>query len=198
MASLMIHLAAGQEFCKKQFVENEEEFLKGNLEPDLCSDKEAGHFVNSEKPDNYDDSIKNRVNLVAYCKTCEIKNSFDLGYFFHLLTDYIFYNKYMINLKSYREINDKTYKYVNKMVYDDYGRVGAYLVNVFSDLKLEMLPEFARIQDKSKLKIFTEKGLDKVVELCAQVDLFKTYNEIKTKNENIIILTNGEEFLDEI
>lgn len=180
MASLMVHMVIGQEYCRKNTIDNVDEFLKGNLFPDLCSDKEKAHGVEKiNKPDDYDEAIRNRVNLIKCCKEQDITSDFNKGIFLHLLTDYYFYNEYMLKLGSYKSIKDKTYIIMNKLVYDEYARVANVLLENFENVRLDLLPDFACVVDKNDMKLFTKEGILSVVDKCSRFDLEGSFESIK-------------------
>lgn len=187
MASLMIHMVIGQEYCRKNVINNIDEFLKGNLSPDLFYDKEKAHGVDiTSKSNNYDEAIKNRVNLANCCKDLDIAKDFDKGVFLHLLTDYYFYNLYMLNLASYKSIKDKTYKVMNKLVYDEYARVANVLMENFEGVRLDLLPDFACAVDKENMKLFSKDSILSVVDKCSSFDLDKIFKNIKNNNCNFL------------
>ena len=61
-----------------------EEFIKGVVFPDGVKDKSLTHYG----------SGSSKVNLVEFLNEKKLNNSFNRGYFLHLYTDYLFYNKY--------------------------------------------------------------------------------------------------------
>ena len=87
MPGYVIHLAVAKEYLKKSKNrnENEEEFINGVIFPDSVKDKAITHY--GEK--------SSKSNLYEFLKDKNVNNSFYRGYFLHLLTDYLFYNKYV-------------------------------------------------------------------------------------------------------
>ena len=90
MPSYAIHLAVAEEYLKKSNCskENHEKFIKGVIYPDMVKDKSLSHYgSNSSVSDLSKFLSRNRVN-----------DSFKRGCFLHLMTDYLFYNKYIDTL----------------------------------------------------------------------------------------------------
>ena len=87
MAGYVIHLAVAEEYLKKHKERQEEynEFINGVIFPDSIKDKLTTHY--GEKS-----SVS---NLYEFLKVNKIETSFKRGYFLHILTDYLFYNKYV-------------------------------------------------------------------------------------------------------
>lgn len=81
MASYAIHIAIAKEYVKKHKGYDEKEFIKGTIAPDLAKDKSISHF--------YDEN--EGPNLQRFLKSYLLKNSYDFGYFLHLIVDRKFY-----------------------------------------------------------------------------------------------------------
>lgn len=112
MPGYVIHLSIAKEYIRNFRVNNEEEFLKGTLAPDLLStngDKRATH---------YSDKTSSEVNLKKFLKTNKTNTSYMEGYFLHLIVDYLFYNKYFKEADS-RIYND--YDILNKELIEKYN-----------------------------------------------------------------------------
>lgn len=117
MASFNIHLAVGYDYLKKNKIENELDFIKGILDPDLAKDDHASHYTDKRKGTSLKDHLETKVNLNRYLKENKINNDYQKGYFLHLLTDYKFFHEffdesYLENI-SYEEFcKDLYYSYV--------------------------------------------------------------------------------------
>ena len=87
MAGYVIHLAVAEAYKDKHIndIKNYEDFIKGVIFPDSVSDKSLTHH--GEK--------SSKVNLKEFLRENEIDNDYNKGYFLHLVTDYIFYNKFL-------------------------------------------------------------------------------------------------------
>lgn len=87
MAGYVIHLAVAEAYKNKHIndIKNYEDFIKGVIFPDSVSDKSLTHY--GEK--------SSKVNLKEFLRENEIDNDYNKGYFLHLVTDYIFYNKFL-------------------------------------------------------------------------------------------------------
>ena len=87
MAGYVIHLAVGEEFIRNfpNEITNYEDFIKGIIYPDSVEDKSLTHY--GEK--------SSKVNLKLFFNERDILDDFNKGYFLHLVTDYLFYNKFL-------------------------------------------------------------------------------------------------------
>ena len=94
----------------------------------------------------------------------EINNSFERGYFLHLLTDYLFYNRYI----------DK----ISEKIYNDYDVLNDALIEKYH----VVLPAKIKNQVFSKegtLYILSMELLDKLIEEISNMDLEKVSDEVK-------------------
>ncbi len=134
MAGYVIHLAVGEEFIRNfpNEIKNYEEFIKGIIYPDSVSDKAITHY--GEKSSN--------VNLKAFFDENDIESDFNKGYFLHLVTDYLFYNKFLT-------IFSKEY------VYNDYDILNKKLEEKFK----------VKIPIEIKGKVFYKDGETKILNL---------------------------------
>ena len=188
MASLMIHQIVGEEYCKRNKVDSEYLFLNGNLMPDLTEDKKSTHFSVRCRNRTYTESIMNKVNLQAFCEQVDIDSSFYKGVFLHLITDQVFFYKYLLNNSKYREIEFEDQLYIQSIIYRDYHRNNLYLMKKYPDTILSMLPDFAKVtrEDVDCMEILSHKDIDEIIELCAAVDLDRAYDTIRTMSQDIL------------
>ena len=109
MPGYVIHLAIAKEYLKINKEKNIEEFLEGNIYPDLVKPKKDSHY--GESPKN--------TNLKSFLENNDINTSFKRGHFLHLIADYIFYNKYILEIPEGGLYND--YDLTNKELIEKYN-----------------------------------------------------------------------------
>lgn len=154
MAGYVIHLAVAEAYKSKHpdDIENYDDFIQGIIFPDSVYDKSITHY--GEK--------SSKVNLREFLKENEINNDYDKGYFLHLVTDYIFYNKFL--------------ECFSKDIYNDYDVLNEKLQEKYN----------VNIPESIKKEIFYKKGktvileMDKVVKFIEEVSDYKL-SEIKEK-----------------
>ena len=161
MPSYAIHLAVAEEYLKKSNCskENHEKFIKGVIYPDMVKDKSLSHYgSNSSVSDLSKFLSRNRVN-----------GSFKRGCFLHLMTDYLFYNKYIDTW--------------SKSIYNDYDILNNELIEKY---KLE-IPENAKVSilptENKKLTILSENLVDKFISDVSDFDIDKVAKEIEENPE---------------
>lgn len=147
MPSFTIHLAVAKKYLEKHKNENEEEFYNGVIDPDL-KDKKTSHFGKySSTPD-----------LNRYCREVELNSSYNRGYFLHLLTDDLFYNKYLERFSN--------------EIYNDYNKINRAIVARYS----------LEIPDKIKDLIKFESGETKLLNFDSICKFIDTVGDIELEN----------------
>ncbi len=121
MASLILHESIGELYCEKNNISDRENLLYGNIAPDiLSSNKEQNHYVSHSEYTTPFDAIKGRVNLTEFCKDKAIITPYLKGYFLHLVTDYIFYERLIINNPNFAQFVKQPYNQSASKMYKEY------------------------------------------------------------------------------
>ena len=154
MAGYVIHLAVGEEFLRNypNEINKYDDFIEGIIYPDSVTDKSLTHYGPKSS----------QVNLKEFFNDRDINNDFNKGYFLHLVTDYLFYNKF---LKFFSK----------KYIYDDYDILNKELETKFQ----------VKIPSKVKDNVFYKSGETKILNLEETIDFIKetaknNLNDIKT------------------
>ena len=160
MAGYVIHLAIAEEYLRKHkdVKEDYEEFIKGVIYPDSVTDKSLTHYgIKSSK-----------VILKDFLQDNEINNSYMRGYFLHLITDYLFYNKYLEKF--------------SKDIYNDYDILNKRLIEKYN----VVLPENVQnnvFYKEGETKILTMELAIKIIDEISDLNLNAVEKEIR-KNPN--------------
>lgn len=110
MPGYVIHLAVGKIYSQNNRIQDLISFEKGIIEPDLLPNKEKSHFG----------PFSSQPGLDTFIQEKGIATSFDEGYFLHLVTDYLFYNKF---LKAWSPAIYEDYNILNGIIIKKYGVV---------------------------------------------------------------------------
>lgn len=155
MAGYVIHLAVAEEYLKKTKVkEKYNEFIAGVIAPDGVEDKSKTHYgANSSK-----------TKLDEYLKDKKLNSSFNRGYFLHLVTDYIFYNKVF-----------DTY---SKDIYNDYDILNSILIEKYKVNLPDSVKNRVFFKD-GDLKILTLEKVEYCIKLASSMELDDIEKEIK-------------------
>lgn len=164
MAGYVIHLAVAESYIKKHEddIKDYNRFIEGVIFPDSVSDKSITHY--GEK--------SSKTDLKAFLENNKIDNDYNKGYFLHLVTDYIFYNKLL--------------KYFSKDIYKDYDILNEKLQKKFN----VTLPE--NIKDK----VFYKEGKTKVLKLENIIKFIEDVSDYKLDEIKERILDNDNYWLE--
>ena len=139
MPGYVIHLAVAKEYLNKNKENNEEEFIEGVIFPDSVKDKTLTHYG---KGSSYS-------NLYEFLKDKDIKTSFNRGHFLHLLTDYLFYNRYIDTF--------------SKDMYNDYDLLNGKLIEKYNVQLPDKVKDNVFFKDEGELKILSMEIVDKLI-----------------------------------
>lgn len=160
MAGYVIHLAIAEEYLKKHkdVKEDYEEFIKGVIYPDSVTDKSLTHYgIKSSK-----------VILKNFLQDNEINNSYMRGYFLHLITDYLFYNKYLEKF--------------SKDIYNDYDILNKRLIEKYNVVLPVNIQNNVFYKD-GETKILTMELAIKIIDEISDLNLNAVEKEIR-ENSN--------------
>lgn len=152
MAGYVIHLAVGEEYIRKHpnEINNYEDFIEGVIYPDSVTDKSLTHYGPKSS----------QVNLKNFFADKDINTDFNKGYCIHLITDYLFYNKFLTVFSS-------------NYIYNDYDILNKELESKFK----------VKIPLKVRNKVFYSTGETKILNLK---DTIKFIEETSSNNINDI------------
>lgn len=157
MPGYVIHLAVGKVYSKENNIDNIESFEKGIIAPDLVKDKRKSHYgPSSSNPD-----------LNGYLRARRIRNAFDEGYFLHLVTDYLFYNKF---LNSW-----------NEHIYDDYDRLNERIIKKYNIVIPKELVEVVKTKD-GELELLSEEEIYRFIDIVGKINIRKILKEKNFQN----------------
>lgn len=168
MASAIIHLAVAKVLRPYLDIKNEKDYYLGAIAPDIAKQigrtKQESHFLYNEKED-----VPNIKMFTDKYKDF-YKKEFDLGYYIHLFTDKIWFDKFLrtlIQSDSLRLIDGTimrcTGDELTKLIYSDYTNLNIKVIEEY-DMDLSLFYEDFQIPDteiaeipKEKLNILLEK-----------------------------------------
>ena len=163
MPGFVIHLAVAKEYMQKHKdeIKNEEEFMRGILEPDLISDlnknisKGKTHYGK-----NGVRKIKSYLDLFLADPKVDMSKDYYKGYFVHLVTDNEFYLNYF---------KDETLDMISKndSYYHDYDCLNKILMEKFKVGKTynENVDKFMNYLDEEPEYLNEEKVVDFIEEV---------------------------------
>ncbi len=191
MPSLDIHIALARKYLKiHNDIKDEVEFIKGSLAPDLAIDRIKSHYTKKVNQNNLKEILKNKIGLNEYLAKAKIDNDYEKGYFFHLLTDYIFFNNFFD--KNY--IVKTEYNDFKKDLYYSYNQVHEYLINNYDisygpfqkevENRITSSQKDAHYRGEERQNIISYANLDKFINEMLKNDISTYLESLKIKNYN--------------
>lgn len=185
MASSVIHLAIMKKFIEKNpdLGINKKEAYAGTLYPDVTDNKDITHYTDNQRGKDNISHLKGKVNLYSFLQDHEIKNSFTLGWFIHLLTDYLFFSEcfddqYLINT---------SYEDFRKDLYYAYDCLTSYLSKKYNIVKEDYISYPSEYYEGSSYKkcLFTKSQIDNFIERVSSIHLDTYIPKIKENKQNM-------------
>lgn len=157
MPGFVIHLATANEYMRKHKneIKNKDEFIQGCIAPDLTTKegKKQTHFGERSS----------RVKLRKFLEAVDINTDYNKGYFLHLVTDYIFYNKII--------------SYTSKDIYNDYDILNKYLIEKYSVKLCENIKDKVLFKE-GQTKIINKEIAERTIEESSTHELEHIKSEI--------------------
>ena len=163
MAGYVIHLAVAEQYINKhkKDIESYEEFINGVIFPDDVSDKSTTHYGPKSS----------KVNLKDFFDNNELDNSFIKGYCLHLITDYLFYNKFL--------------EFFSKEIYNDYDILNKKLIERYN----------VKIPHKIKDRVYYHEGKLKILDYDKIIDFIEKASEYRIEDVREEVLNNNKYWL---
>lgn len=127
MACATIHLAIAKKYLKRHPELNYEKVLAGALYPDTVENKDVSHYTDLNRGKDLISYLQGKVDLYAFLKEHDSMDDFELGWFLHLVTDYIFFSEcfakeYLANISYQEFVKDLyfAYDHINLYVSEKY------------------------------------------------------------------------------
>lgn len=139
MASEIIHLAVASEvykFLNYKSEKDKSDFLLGSIAPDVA--KQVGLNKSLTHFSLLDGNLPNFSYFIDLYHDY-LDNSFELGYYVHLLTDYLWYSEFTDNFFHNTTIRTKNNEIVrlsskefSKVIYNDYSSLNIELIDEYN------------------------------------------------------------------
>lgn len=153
MPSLVMYLAIAKKYLERHSEENEEEFMKGILAPDI-----KRNLKNEKGKLHYGEQSSHRPDLDRFYRERGLDSSYNRGYFLNLLSDYLFYNKF---LQEYSISIFHDFRKMNKRMKEKY--------NIDLPQELESRVKF----EAGHLSSIEEESVYKFIDAVGQLDIEK-------------------------
>lgn len=160
MPGFVMHIAIGQEYAKKhKNIENYDEFIRGNILPDLTKEKSKTHYGKSPA----------YTNLKNFLQNNKINTSLNQGIFLHLIADYLFYNHYIDRITK-------------EVLHNDYDLINKALIERYNVVLLEEIKKNVFFKDGNP-QILTLDLAEKVINEVSSLDIYEVQKEVLAENK---------------
>ena len=172
MASFSIHIAAANEYLKKNNIDNPELFMDGVVDVDLTDDRFKSHYSNTNDTSNLEYYLDNKVNIKKYLEENEVKSDYERGYLFHLLTDYYFYTSFFD--KGF--ISNIGFSEFKSILYHDYNSINEYMKEKYGVVYSDRIKKYDASNSDEPI-ILKKEQLSAFVEKMGNIDLEVYYKD---------------------
>lgn len=158
MPGYVIHLAIAKKHLENYKEDNEAEFVRGTIAPDLTKVKSETHYGKNPA----------YTNLAIFLSKNKVETSFERGKFFHLITDYLFYNHFL-------ERREK------EILHNDYDKINNKLIEKY-DVKLldEVKDQVFHVEGEPE--ILNYDTICEFIEKVSKIDINEVEKEVKENN----------------
>ena len=158
MPGYVIHLAVAEKQLENGKIKNRDEFIKGVLAPDLLKKKGYdSHFGYSSAPD-----------FKKFLEAHKDMSDYNKGYFLHLLTDYLFYNKLISEWKP--------------EIYEDFDILNEKLIASYSLKIPEQIKDVVQYKN-GELTVLNMDDVFSFINAFSEIPLEKYYKMDKDNDE---------------
>lgn len=146
MPGYFIHLAVGKVYSQNNKIEDLKSFEKGIIDPDMSKNKAESHYG----------PYSSQPGLNQFIQINGISGSYNEGYFLHLVTDYLFYNKFL-------NVWDLD-------IYNDYDKLNSIIMKKYGIVVPEEVKEEVKFQD-GKTSILNEEDLYEFINSVGRINI---------------------------
>ena len=146
MPGYVIHLAVGKVYSENNKIEDLKSFERGIIAPDISENKVESHYG----------PYSSEPGLNQFLQINGISSSYDEGYFLHLVTDYLFYHKFLSKWE--------------KSIYDDYDKLNSRIMKQYGVTVPKEAQEKVRFKS-GKTSVLNEKDLYRFINSVGKINI---------------------------
>lgn len=185
MASSAMHLAVAKKYLEKNKDKNLDykKVMAGTLYPDATNDKDKTHYTMAERRDNNITHLASKVDLYAFLNDNAVLDDFKLGWFLHLVTDYLFFAECFT--EDY--LLHHTYDQFRKDLYFVYDCLEKYIESKYNITRddYESYPSEYHEGTFYQESIFSKDLIDSFIERVSSLNLEEYIDKIKETKGNV-------------
>lgn len=183
MASSAIHLAVAKKYLEKNQSFNYKKVIAGSLYPDTIENNDLSHYTDLNRGSDNVSHIRGKVNLYAFLIEHSTLNDFELGWFLHLITDYLFFEEcftteYLLN---------NSYESFCKELYFSYDCLTTYISEKYNitEKDYEAYPSENYPGIPYKECILSKEMIDDFIDRVSSINISEYIKQIIKNKKNI-------------
>lgn len=183
MASAAIHLAIAKQYLERHPDLDKKDLFRGTLYPDVGINSIELHYPKSFVICDFAIGVYDKVDLYAFLLSNNVFNSFEVGWFLHLVTDYLFF------LECFTEeyLLSKTCNKFCQELYHAYDCLDSYLFTKYHIVKEDYEAYSSEYYPGIPYEecILSKEMVDAFIDRVSSIDLEKYIEKIKLAQENV-------------
>ena len=183
MACASIHLAIGKQYLKHHKSLDNKKFLAGTLFPDATPNKDIAHYTDKNRGKDNISHLRGKVNLYTFLQEHPSLDDFELGWFLHLVTDYLFFDECFTT----EYLLETTYEEFRKDLYYAYSHLDLYISQKYNITKedYEAYPSEYYPGKTYMPCLLTKEQIDKFINRISSIYLEDYILKLKKNKKNV-------------
>lgn len=161
MPGYVIHLAVGKVYAQNNKIEDLNVFERGIIEPDILENKAESHYG----------PYSSQPGLNDFLQKNGISSSYNEGYFLHLVTDYLFYSRFLSRW--------------DKAIYDDYDKLNSRIIQKYGIVVPKDVQEKVKFKNGETI-ILNEEDLYKFINAVGKINFRQMISQKQSRCEEVL------------
>ncbi len=183
MACATIHLAIAKKYLEKHPTLNYRDVISGTLYPDAADNNDESHYTNLNRGNDNISHVRGKVSLYSFLKNHKYLNDFELGWFLHLITDYLFFEECF----DTEYLLENSYEQFCKDLYFAYIHLNLYLSEKYNITKDDYIDYPSEYYSGVSYKecILSKDLIDTFINRVSSIDIEKYIKKIQKTRSNV-------------
>lgn len=183
MACAAIHLAIAKKYLEKHPYLNERDIMAGTLYPDAAENNDESHYTDVNRGNDNVSHVRGKVCLYPFLKEHESLNDFELGWFLHLVTDYLFFEECFTT----NYLLENSYEQFCRDLYFAYDHLNLYLSEKYHIIEDDYKDYPSECYPGSPYEacILPKEMIDDFIIRVSSINLEEYYKKILEAKQNV-------------
>lgn len=183
MACATIHLAIAKKYLERHNDLDYKKVIAGTLYPDAAEDNDKSHYTDANRGNDNVSHVRGKVNLYNFLNEHETLDDFELGWFIHLVTDYLFFEECFTT----EYLQENSYEDFCKDLYFAYSCLNTYLSDKYAITEEDYKSYPSEFYPGTEYQecILPAKMIESFINRVSIIDIEKYIEKIKENKKNI-------------